>query len=64
LNTTDSKDFIVASLGEDESQEDWIFDPAHQEAGFYPLAEDEDFAKDIVLWNNRFIRRPKLKRDP
>jgi competence protein ComGC len=64
LNTMDGKDFIIASLGEDESQEYWIYDPAHQEAGFYPLAEDKDFAKDIVLWNNQFIHRPKLKRDP
>lgn len=59
FHTTDAKDYMIASLGEDNAFENWSYDPAHPEAGFYRPAEDKDYFKDIVLWYGQFIRRPE-----
>jgi type II secretory pathway pseudopilin PulG len=58
LKTTGPGDFIIMSLGKKERPEAWRFDPARPRAGLFTVREPEDFEKDIVLWNGRFVRGP------
>lgn len=62
LKTADAKDFIIASLGKDNAFENWRYDQARPDAGFYSPEENKDYFNDIVLWNGRFIRRPQAER--
>lgn len=57
--THDEKEFIIASFGHDQWMEGWKYDPTDPEAGFFKVKDFKDFDKDLVLWNNRFIRCPK-----
>jgi len=61
ITTIDDKDFVVASFGKYGIQDGWKYDPKNPESGFFELKKKEDFNKDIILWNNKFIRCPKSK---
>lgn len=54
-----SEDFLVASFGQDRTQEgDFTFNKLLPEEGFYFLRQMSDFNKDLVMWNGAWIRRP------
>jgi len=57
-----ANDFVVVSYGRDGKKEDWVFDPSNPEAGLYELETLDDFDKDIIIWNEAWIRAPKLKK--
>lgn len=59
ITTKDEKEFIIASVGRKGYMENWRFDPKNPEQGFFQVDKLEDYEKDLVLWNNRFIRSPK-----
>ena len=59
ITTEDEKEFIIASVGRKGYLENWRFDPKSPEQGFFFVNKIEDFEKDLVIWNNRFIRCPK-----
>jgi len=61
ITTTNDKEFIIASFGKDGIIEGWKYDPKSPNSGFFNLKELEDFEKDLVMWNNKFIRCPKSK---
>lgn len=58
IKTSGRGDFIIASLGKKERPDGWAFDPGRPQAGLYEMRAPEDFEKDIVLWNGRFVRGP------
>jgi len=51
-------DFIVVSRGRDGKKESWSFDLEYSSIGFFPTDKMEDFNKDIVMFNNSWIRAP------
>jgi general secretion pathway protein G len=52
-------DFLIASFGRDHTKEDdFTFSTLLPEGGFYFLKQMSDFNKDLVMWNNAWIRRP------
>ncbi|UCC38401.1 MAG: hypothetical protein JSV96_11235 [Candidatus Aminicenantes bacterium] len=59
ITTKDKKEFIIASFGRKGFMEGWRFDPKSPEQGLFHVDKLEDYEKDIVLWNNKFIRFPK-----
>ena len=52
-------DFIIASFGRDGIKELWKFNPSFPLQGLYKVKKLEDFNKDIVLFNGKFIRCPR-----
>ena len=55
-----SDDFIIVSYGRDGKEEDWEFDSSkHREAGFYVIKAFGDYDKDLVIWNDSWIRAPR-----
>ncbi len=56
------KDIIVISLGRDGKKENWKYNPKSPEAGLYELKSDIDYDKDLVMWNDHWIRAPKVKK--
>jgi hypothetical protein len=54
------KDILIVSYGRDGKKENWKFDPKRPEAGLYELKTDEDYDKDIVIWNGNWIRAPRI----
>jgi type II secretory pathway pseudopilin PulG len=59
IRTTGPEDFLIVSMGKKERRESWTFDPRRPQAGFFEIRHEEDFNKDVVLWNGRFVRGPK-----
>lgn len=59
ITTISDKDFIIASFGKYGIQDGWKYDPKNPEPGFLEAKNRENSNKDIVLWNNKFIRCPK-----
>jgi prepilin-type N-terminal cleavage/methylation domain-containing protein len=54
-----SEDFLIASFGQDRTQEDdFAFNTLLPEEGYYFLKQMSDFNKDLVMWNGAWIRRP------
>ncbi len=53
-----SYDFIIASFGRDRVKEHWKFNFSQPNQGKYKVKKLEDFNKDIVLFNGKFIRCP------
>jgi general secretion pathway protein G len=54
-----SEDFLIASFGQDRTQEDdFAFNKLLPEEGYYFLKQMSDFNKDLVMWNAVWIRRP------
>jgi len=58
IATTGTDDFIIASFGERGVRENWTFDPLRPEDGLFRIRNLEDFERDIVLWNGKFLRGP------
>ncbi len=56
------KDIIVISFGRDGKKESWKYNPKSPEAGLYELKSDTDYDKDLVMWNDKWIRAPKVKK--
>jgi len=59
IRTTGPEDFLIVSMGKKARPESWTFDPMRPRAGLFEIRQAEDFEKDIVLWNGRFVRGPK-----
>jgi hypothetical protein len=59
IRTTGPEDFLIVSMGKKEWRESWTFDPRRPQAGLFEIRDEEDFNKDVVLWNGRFVRGPK-----
>jgi hypothetical protein len=60
IRTTGPGDFIVVSLGKKGIRDNWKFDPQLPQDGLFECRSPEDFEKDIVLWNGRFVRGPRI----
>jgi len=58
IRTTGPAEFIIASLGKEGIREGWKFDADNPQAGYHKIRELDDFKKDIVLHNGKFLRRP------
>lgn len=56
------KDIIVISFGRDGKKESWKYNPKSPEAGLYELKSDTDYDKDLVIWNDKWIRAPRVKK--
>ncbi len=56
------KDIIIVSYGRDGKKENWKFDPKQPEAGLYELKSDNDYDKDLVIWNGNWIRAPRISK--
>lgn len=56
------KDYIVISFGRGGKKENWKYNPKNPEAGLYELKSDKDYDKDLVMWNGKWIRAPKVKK--
>ncbi len=56
------KDIIVISFGRDGKKENWKYNPKRPEAGLYELKSDIDYDKDLVMWNDNWIRAPRVKK--
>ena len=56
---SESTDYIIASFGRDGIKEHWKFNPSSPRQGLYKVKKLEDFNKDIVLFNGKFIRCPR-----
>jgi hypothetical protein len=56
------KDIIVISFGRDGKKENWKYNPKRPEAGLYELKSDIDYDKDLVMWNDYWIRAPRVKK--
>jgi prepilin-type N-terminal cleavage/methylation domain-containing protein len=59
ITTGNEKEFIIASFGRKGYMERWRYDPKNPEQGLFFVNSLEDYEKDLVIWNNRFIRFPK-----
>jgi type II secretory pathway pseudopilin PulG len=59
IRTTGAQDFIILSVGKEGIPENWTFDPNEPQAGFYEIRNIEDFEKDLILWDGRFVRCPR-----
>jgi hypothetical protein len=57
------KDIIVISFGRDGNKESWKYNPKSPEAGLYELKSDKDHDKDLVMWNGKWIRAPRAKKE-
>ena len=53
------KDIIIVSYGRDGKKETWKYNPKKPEAGLYELKSEEDYDKDLVIWNGNWIRAPQ-----
>ena len=62
IPTTTDKDFIISSCGKEGLQEGWKYEPENPESGYFEIKKYKDFEKDLVLWNNKFIRCPRSKK--
>jgi len=62
IPATTDKDFIISSRGKEGLQEGWKYEPENPESGYFEIEKYKDFEKDLVLWNKKFIRCPKLKK--
>jgi len=56
------KDYIIISFGRDGKKENWNYSPKDPEAGLYELKSDKDHDKDLVMWNGKWIRAPRVKK--
>jgi len=64
ISTRNEKDYIIASFGKEGHREPWRYDKNEPDSGCFDLSEPDDFRKDIVLWNGRFVRHPRKDHDP
>ena len=62
IPTSTNKDFIIASRGKEGLLEGWKYDPENPESGYFDIKKFNDFEKDLVLWNKKFVRCPKSKK--
>ena len=54
------EDYLIASFGNDNiKEENFSFDTFFPEDGFFILSKRADFKKDLVMWNNAWIRQPR-----
>jgi hypothetical protein len=56
---TAPEDFLIVSTGKGGVREPWAYDPAHPDAGLFAVEVPEDYEKDLVIWNGRFVRGPR-----
>lgn len=61
IPTSTNKDFIIASRGKEGLLEGWKYDPENPESGYFDIQKFNDFEKDLVLWNKKFVHCPKSK---
>lgn len=61
MTSESETDFIIASLGKEGRREGWKYDPRKPDSGISKPKSMEDFERDLVMWNNRFIRGPGSK---
>ncbi|MCK4431610.1 MAG: hypothetical protein KAW19_09960 [Candidatus Aminicenantes bacterium] len=54
-----SDDFVVVSYGKDGEKESWEFNATRPEAGIFVVNTDDDYDKDLVMWNGSWIRGPR-----
>ncbi|KPJ69908.1 hypothetical protein AMJ44_01775 [candidate division WOR-1 bacterium DG_54_3] len=63
IPATTDKDFIIASCGKKGLQEGWRYEPENPESGYFEIKKYKDFENDLVLWNKRFVRCPRSKKE-
>ena len=59
IKMSESTNFIISSFGEDGVMEFWWYDPQNRKKGEYKIKNNDDFKKDIIIFNGQFIRCPK-----
>lgn len=62
LPRTSPRDYIIISRGKGGQREVWRFDPAAPEAGLYRSRAENEYERDLILWNGRPVRWPKMGR--
>jgi len=58
-----SDDFVVVSYGKDGEKESWEFIAYNPDAGIFVVNTDDDYDKDLVMWNGSWIRAPRTRRN-
>lgn len=58
ISDSEADDFLVASFGRDNEQDDFTFNPGSPEVGVYSISSLEDFDNDLIMWNAAWIRGP------
>jgi len=58
ISDPEPDDFLVASFGRDDEQDDFTFDPEASEIGVYSIGSMDDFDKDLVMWNGTWVHGP------
>lgn len=58
ISNPEADDFLVASFGRDNTQDDFSFNPEAPELGAYSIGSMEDFDNDLIMWNGTWIRGP------
>ena len=53
-----SDDFLIQSLGRDQQDEGYAFDPSDPDNSFYVMQTMDDFNKDLIMWSGNWIRAP------
>ena len=54
------EDYLIASFGSDNiKEEEFSFDPYFPDDGFFIISKKADFNKNLVMWNNTWICRPR-----
>ncbi len=56
------KDYMIISFGRDGKKENWKYNPKDPDAGIYDLKSDEDYDKDLIMLNGKWIRAPRAKK--
>jgi len=59
IENAQSNDFLVVSFGKDGKQEFWSFDPGNPTGGLFT---DQDYNKDLIIYNGKWIRGPKIEK--
>ncbi|MFC2157070.1 hypothetical protein ACFLT9_04465 [Acidobacteriota bacterium] len=60
IKSSSEKDVLILSYGQDGKIDNWKYNPKKEEAGLYPISE-KNIKNDLVIWNGKWIRGPKLK---
>jgi type II secretion system protein G len=53
------EDFLIQSFGRDGQDEGYSYDRSNPENNFFVIQTEEDFNKDLIIWNGNWIRAPR-----
>lgn|GEM_PF-4400650 len=59
IRNAQSDEFLVVSFGKDGKEEFWTFDPNNLTGGLFT---DQDYNKDLIIYNGTWIRGPKIEK--